>query len=163
MAEIIVQNSKKSAKWLVAVGAIIVILVAACLIWQEFSKENNLSNINSNPQIISSEGQLPDGFLEGLPIESNVEFQESYTASYPQDETKIQRTVSYYSSKSLDQAFVDFSQYITTNDWTILNKTENSTMKFVYAKKGDDELNISLATDMMTQKVLITISYLESK
>lgn len=163
MAEIIVQNSKKSSKLFLVIGIIIIILVVAYFVWQGVFDKNGLSNIVNNPQIVSSGDQLPEGFLENLPIESNVEFKESYTASYPQDETKIQRTVSYYSSQTLDQAFTNFSDYIATNNWTVLNKTENSTMKFIYATQGENELNISLATDEIAQKILVTISYLESK
>jgi flagellar basal body-associated protein FliL len=162
MAEIIAQNPKKSNKLLIVIIIIVIILVAAYFVWQNLSKEDNLSDVN-NPQIVSSGNKLPDGFLSGLPIESNVEFKEAYTASYPGSDNKIQRTVSYYSSQDLTQAFKVFSDYITANKWTIVNKIENSTMKFVYAKQGENELNISLAKDDLTQKVLVTISYLGSK
>lgn len=161
MAEIIAQNSKKSGRVILAIVLVIVAVAIVYFIWNSFGAVKPVAV--ETPVISPAGNKLPEGFLSGLPIESGVEFKESYSTAYPTDKTKVQRTVSYYSSKDMSQTFQLFLDYVQSNNWTIINKDEGLTLiKFLYARKDGNDLNLTFVQDQTVKKVLVTISYLTS-
>lgn len=143
---------------LIVVIVIIILVGIGYYFWKSYGGKLGSS---VQPTISSHGTEMPPGFLEGLPIEQGVALKESYTAEYT---SATQKTISYYSAKSVDENFKNFLAYAEQNSWTIANKNEKEdTMKFFYATKDKNSLSVNVVLEIPASKVLVTITYLEGK
>jgi len=165
MAEIIAQNPKKATKLLrilIIVIVIIVLIGVGYYLWKNYGEQWGLTK-EAQPEISSSGNKLPPGFLEGLPIEAGVVLKDSQTADYGAGEPLL-RTISYYSTKTVDADFQDFLSYATANGWSVVNKNDSAlAMKSFYATKGENALNVVIGQEALTNKILVTITFLEGQ
>jgi len=143
---------------LIVVIVIIILVGIGYYFWKSYAGKWGGAG---QPTISSYGTEMPAGFLEGLPIEQGVALKESYSAQYT---NTTQKTISYYSSKSIDVNFKNFLSYAEHNSWTIANKNEKEdTMKFFYAIKDKNSLSVNVVLEIPASKVLVTITYLEGK
>lgn len=156
MADIIIENPKKSKKWLWAIliiFLIIIILGVFYYFWKIVDKTPELSVDNS--EVIIS-GQLPKELPEGLPIEAGAILQ-SKEMKY---EGGTLWEVSYLSDKSLVELHADFSSYLSKNDWITVNEEQSLDSYFVYANKEIGSLNINLAQNQeLGEKIVVVIAF----
>jgi len=152
MAEIIIENPKKSKKWL-WILLIVVVIIAVGVFYYFWKIADNGSDITSdggNTEVVIS-GELPEGFPSGLPIEAGAILQSQETKY----DSGIVQAVSYSSSESLVIIFNDYSSYIVSNGWLVVNKQENSNNYFIYATKDSTSLNVSISQELPEQSFVI--------
>lgn len=154
MAEIIIENPKKSKKWL-WILLIIIILIAVGVFyyfWKIADKTPEVINSNNTEVVIG--GELPEGFPSGLPIETGAILQSQET----QFEGRVLQSVSYASSGSLEKIFTEYSDYISVNGWIVVNRQAEGDNYFIYATKDSASLNINI-TQELVEKVFVIIAY----
>jgi len=154
MAEIIIESPKKSKKWLWILMIILIIIIAAGVFYYFWKiADKNPGVVDSNTQVVIS-GELPEGFPSGLPIESGAILQSQET----QFEGGAVQSVSYASSQSLRKIFTEYSDYVSANDWVVVNKQEEGNNYFIFATKDSASLNISISQEMEGQ-IFVIIAY----
>lgn len=154
MAEIIIENPKKSKVWLWLLLIIIVIIAIGAFyyFWKIAGKGSEVINPDDTQIVIS--GELPEGFPSGLPIKLGAILQSQET----QFEGGIVQSVSYASNESLEKVFSDYSDYVSANGWTIVNKQEEGDNYFIFATKDSSSLNISVAQEL-EDNIFVIIAY----
>jgi flagellar basal body-associated protein FliL len=153
MAEIIIENTKKSKKWLWILLVIVAIIVAAGVFYYFWKIAGNGSDVitdGGNSEVIIG-GGLPEGFPSGLPIMAGTILQSQETKY----ESGIVQAISYSSTESLIKIYNDYSSYASSNGWLIVNKQENDNNYFIYATKDSASLNISISQELPEQSFVI--------
>lgn len=153
MAEIIIENPKKSKKWLWILLVIVAIIVAAGVFYYFWKIAGNGSGVitdGGNSEVIIG-GGLPEGFPSGLPIMAGTILQSQETKY----ESGIVQAISYSSTESLIKIYNDYSSYASSNGWLIVNKQENDNNYFIYATKDSASLNISISQELPEQSFVI--------
>jgi flagellar basal body-associated protein FliL len=153
MAEIIIENPKKSKKWLWILLVIVAIIVAAGVFYYFWKIAGNGSDVitdGGNSEVIIG-GGLPEGFPSGLPIMAGTILQSQETKY----ESGIVQAISYSSTESLIKIYNDYSSYASSNGWLIVNKQENDNNYFIYATKDSASLNISISQELPEQSFVI--------
>ena len=106
MAEIIIENTKKSKKWLWILLVIVAIIVAAGVFYYFWKIAGNGSDVitdGGNSEVIIG-GGLPEGFPSGLPIMAGTILQSQETKY----ESGIVQAISYSSTESLIKIYNDY-------------------------------------------------------
>jgi len=161
MAEIIAQNPKKATtllRILIIVVVLIILVGVGYYLWINYGGTAK----KTQPKIsyTGTGTAVPFDFLGGLPVESGAVLKDSFTADYGADQP-IQRTISYYSTQTVDANFQNFFNYVAANNWIVVNKNDSGMgMKSIYATKGANILNIVINQEMPANKVLVTITYI---
>ncbi len=153
MAEIIIENPKKSKKWLWILLVIVAIIVAAGVFYYFWKIAGNGSDVitdGGNSEVVIG-GGLPEGFPSGLPIMAGTILQSQETKY----ESGIVQAISYSSTESLIKIYNDYSSYASSNGWLIVNKQENDNNYFIYATKDSASLNISISQELPEQSFVI--------
>lgn len=153
MAEIIIENTKKSKKWLWILLVIVAIIVAAGVFYYFWKIAGNGSDVitdGGNSEVVIG-GGLPEGFPSGLPIMAGTILQSQETKY----ESGIVQAISYSSTESLIKIYNDYSSYASSNGWLIVNKQENDNNYFIYATKDSASLNISISQELPEQSFVI--------
>lgn len=153
MAEIIIENPKKSKKWLWILLVIVAIIVAAGVFYYFWKIAGNGSGVitdGGNSEVVIG-GGLPEGFPSGLPIMAGTILQSQETKY----ESGIVQAISYSSTESLIKIYNDYSSYASSNGWLIVNKQENDNNYFIYATKDSASLNISISQELPEQSFVI--------
>src|SRR5574344_3119557 len=153
MAEIIIENPKKSKKWLWILLVIMAIIIAAGVFYYFWKIAGNGSDVitdGGNSEVIIG-GGLPEGFPSGLPIMAGTILQSQETKY----ESGIVQAISYSSTESLIKIYNDYSSYASSNGWLIVNKQENDNNYFIYATKDSASLNISISQELPEQSFVI--------
>jgi flagellar basal body-associated protein FliL len=153
MAEIIIESPKKSKKWLWILLIIIVIIAVGVFYYFWKIADKNPGVVDSNTQVVIS-GELPEGFPSGLPIESGAILQSQET----QFEGGVVQSVSYSSTQSLRKIFTEYFDYVSANDWVVVNKQEEGDNYFIFATKDSSSLNISISQEIEGQ-IFVIIAY----
>ncbi len=157
MADIIIENPKKSKKWLWVLLLIVIIIVAGVFYYFWKIADRNTGETNPEVQVVVS-GELPEGFPAGLPIESGAVLQSQET----QFGNGVVQSVSYTSSQSLRKIFTEYSDYISANNWITINKQEEGDNYFIFATKDSVSLNISISQEMEGQ-IFVIIAYTKAQ
>lgn len=153
MAEIIIENQKKSKKWLWILLVIVAIIVAVGVFYYFWKIAGNGSDVitdGGNSEVVIG-GGLPEGFPSGLPIMAGTILQSQETKY----ESGIVQAISYSSTESLIKIYNDYSSYASSNGWLIVNKQENDNNYFIYATKDSASLNISISQELPEQSFVI--------
>ena len=153
MAEIIIENQKKSKKWLWILLVIVAIIVAVGVFYYFWKIAGNGSGVitdGGNSEVVIG-GGLPEGFPSGLPIMAGTILQSQETKY----ESGIVQAISYSSTESLIKIYNDYSSYASSNGWLIVNKQENDNNYFIYATKDSASLNISISQELPEQSFVI--------
>ena len=153
MAEFIIENPKKSKKWLWILLVIVAIIVAAGVFYYFWKIAGNGSGVitdGGNSEVVIG-GGLPEGFPSGLPIMAGTILQSQETKY----ESGIVQAISYSSTESLIKIYNDYSSYASSNGWLIVNKQENDNNYFIYATKDSASLNISISQELPEQSFVI--------
>jgi len=153
MAEIIIENPKKSKKWLWILLVIMAIIIAAGVFYYFWKIAGNGSDVitdGGNSEVVIG-GGLPEGFPSGLPIMAGTILQSQETKY----ESGIVQAISYSSTESLIKIYNDYSSYASSNGWLIVNKQENDNNYFIYATKDSASLNISISQELPEQSFVI--------
>ena len=153
MAEIIIENTKKSKKWLWILLVIMAIIIAAGVFYYFWKIAGNGSDVitdGGNSEVVIG-GGLPEGFPSGLPIMAGTILQSQETKY----ESGIVQAISYSSTESLIKIYNDYSSYASSNGWLIVNKQENDNNYFIYATKDSASLNISISQELPEQSFVI--------
>jgi len=156
MADIIIENPKKSKKWLWAILIIFIIIIVLGVFYYfwKIADKTPESLIDNSEFVIS--GQLPKELPEGLPIEARAILQ-SKEMKY---EGGTLWEVSYLSDRSLVELRTDFSSYLSKNDWITVNEDQSIDSYFVYASKEIESLNINLAQNQgLGEKIVVVIAF----
>jgi len=160
MAELTIQPQMKKSKLIILLIVVIIIVLGVGYYLLKNYTAVLSRKAASQPKVSTYGNQLPKGFLSDLPIEANIALEKSYSADYGQN--TIQRTISYYSSESITNNYLVFSDYLRKNNWQIADTSQTLTnIGFLYATRDGNILSISL--EEKEAGVLVTISYLEKK
>lgn len=160
MADIIIENPKRSKKWLWILLVIFIIIIAFGVFYYfwKIADKTPESSLNNSEFVIS--GQLPKEFPEGMPIEAGAVLQ-TKEMKY---EGGTLWEVSYLSEKSLADLRVGYADYLSKNDWITVNEEQNLDSYFVFANKSTESLNINLAQNQqLGEKVIIVIAYTKAQ
>ena len=153
MAEIIIENPKKSKKWLWILLVIMAIIIAAGVFYYFWKIAGNGSDVitdGGNSEVVIG-GGWPEGFPSGLPSMAGTILQSQET-KYG---SGIVQAISYSSTESLIKIYNDYSSYASSNGWLIVNKQENDNNYFIYATKDSASLNISISQELPEQSFVI--------
>ena len=145
---------------------IIVILILIIGLGYVFFKGFNgsLSNVDNTPETAVIEntplvdGALPPpaGLPTDLPLETGAVV-ESVTTNYP-DLNARQLSVSYESSKTVEQKYNEYKDYMTTADYTVTEGDSSAPVRAVFGVK--DNANLSVVISSSDGKTLVQVAYL---
>ena len=115
---------------------------------QPASQEQNQQGQPANtPTIKQAEaGQLPEGFPADLPLNGKTAISQSSSVAYPNSKAK-QSTVVFTSAKTMKENYGYYTQWASDNGYTIINKADESNFKFVYLRKGNEDINVTITKD----------------
>ena len=102
--------------------------------------------------------QLPKGLPSDLPIEKSATVISNVQFATP--DGKTQYTRSYYSSRTLDDNYTVFKNYLDKNGWTINSAVNTEAVKTLDATKGNNRLSITIGKDP-ANKVTVSVSFVE--
>lgn len=146
---------------------VFVLLALAFVIWSKkndgnlFKSSETVEDIGSGKTLVTSEeGKVISGFPRELLLERGVEVLKSYSINSSNDKT-IQPVVEYYSELSLSENIIKFGSYLKENNWTIINepKEENYPVASFYARKDNQELNLTFSVEEENSALKVIISY----
>lgn len=117
------------------------------------------------PQIKAApRGELPQNFPKSLPLYGQEKIQESYEADYAgaaAGQAARQVSVVFFSDKSMKDNYDYYTKWSADNGWQIANKTETETLKFIYLKKGGEDVNITIMPAAAKTKAKVSLSYVK--
>ena len=102
-------------------------------------------------------GDLISSFPKEIPINSNTEIKESYSADYHSTAIEGQSTVAFTSSKSAETNFDFYLKWAMDGGWTIINSQRKPPVYSIYLKKTGETINITIHNSS------VTISYVKLK
>jgi hypothetical protein len=157
-------QNKKFTLW-----AVVVLVVVLALVLVIRSSKKPQSGTGNKPasgslQVTKTEvppGTAPQGFPADIPIEAGAKITQNYNATAGNG--LFQATRVFDSSKSMDQNFAIYSDYLKSAGWTVVNTLNLSTTKVLAAKKGAANLQITIAQNTVTKVISVSISYSEQK
>lgn len=101
--------------------------------------------------------QKPSFFPEGVPIESGAEIVQNFDAINTRNEK--QGTRDFFSKKTIEENFVFYKNYFTTDGWTIISEQEKTEVGWlIFAEKGNNAMNIRIYEDIATKKVRVSLN-----
>lgn len=124
----------------------------------EVSNNNQPKEELGKPQA-APKGQVTENFPEPLLLDKTATLESSYQIPYGEGR---QYTVNQTTSKSVEDEYKVYLDYLTNEKYTIVNKDVKPTLGFIYATKGNNDVNVQI-TPAGQGKTQITISYLSKK
>lgn len=125
------------------------------------SEPNNLASTQADQQKTVEitdvpKERLPERFPSGIPFEDGAEITYNYNAVNLNN--KFQSTREFVSAKSEQENYEFYQSELKAKGWEITAATQDSANKqsVIFAKKGDDELNIRIYSDASGVKVAIS-------
>ncbi|MDP3874954.1 MAG: hypothetical protein Q8Q22_00320 [bacterium] len=109
-----------------------------------------------NTPMINGTLSLPAGFPEDIPLEGGSLI-ESATTQYPRENAR-QLSVSYLSSRTMTQKYVEYRDYMKQAGYQIVEGSASSPIKSIFGTKKD--ANLSVAISSAGGQSLVQLSYL---
>lgn len=100
--------------------------------------------------------EMPEGFLESIPLNGKTKVIESYSVTYPNSTAK-QATVIFQSSKTLKENKTFYEKWAKDNKWQINKAEQNKIVSFNFVK-DNAFLTISLE-ELLNNTAKVTIVY----
>ncbi len=164
---------KKHPLRMIVFVIILVLVVAACIIWmfKLDSNKHNLTNNNIESSIAKKVRpiQPPSNFPSDLPADPSSDvlvdnYQGPYVFGSKQDQQYKADDIyikTYYSNKSLNENFTDFKNYFQRNNWqvnTVIDEPNEPLNKSLSAKLNNLSIVINLS-QVSTTKTQINILF----
>lgn len=108
-----------------------------------------------NTQMINGILPEPQGFPRDIPLEKGV-ITESAVTSYPEQNAQ-QLSVSYKSSKTVNQKYTEYKNYMTKAGY-IVTEGQAGSPRAIFGTKAD--VNLSVVVSSRDGKTLVQLSYL---
>lgn len=102
--------------------------------------------------------EIAEGFPKSLPLNSKTEIAESYSATYPNSPAK-QATVEFVSSKNQKTNVDYYTKWAKDNGWNIVNSSSSHSISFLYFKKAQEQISITIrasAKDAKSSDIIIS-------
>ncbi|MDP2642040.1 MAG: hypothetical protein Q8P21_01995 [bacterium] len=99
---------------------------------------------------------VPEGFPQSIPLEEG-EIVESATTHYP-DQNVRQLSLSYRSSKTMNQKYAEYKEYLNRTGYEIKEADANSPVKALFGTGR--ESNLSVVISNSGDSTLVQLSYL---
>lgn len=154
---------KKAWAW---IGLFIVLAVLAALAinapWHPLTQPGVSGTSYTNPApaapSYAPQGQLVNGFAQGLILDNAPSFTQSYSVQY--SATSTQYTTTWNSSSSMTALFAAYQNYFSANGWNIASENASiSGLRNIDAMNGTDYVNVTIAAQGKGSQV--TVSYFE--
>lgn len=94
--------------------------------------------------------EMPVGFPKDIPLNGKIKNVESYSATYPNSTAK-QATISFESKNTPKQNYDFYLKFAKDNKWELISSSDQETMKSIYLRKDNKDLNI-----IINDKISIT-------
>jgi hypothetical protein len=102
--------------------------------------------------------EIPSEFPTSTPLHGKTSLSQSYMLDY---NTGKQTTVVFSSSKSAAENYSFYESFIKRDSWKILNSRSTTTVKFLYAIKGNSNINVTISMPSSTSTdSIVSVSYL---
>lgn len=113
----------------------------------------------SFPEPIKTEfgTSIPHNFIADIPLEEGVVFEQSYSLEYPEQE---QLSVVFFSSKAVSDNYVVYKDFLSEQNWMVLNTHEGEEVSSLYAVKEDTIINVTIGSSIDAQSE-VSISVLK--
>ena len=153
------QLSRKNTVLLVI--ALLILLVVAALMTDTSKNKSTKEHVVVKSPDMQGGGdnsqKIPEGFPVFIPLETE-DIVESYSMNYP-DRKITQHTVNYRSSKTQDQKYKEYLDFMTKNGFTFGPEGKNTKTGTLYAAKNGNDLLV--VTTQVGQKTLVQIAYID--
>lgn len=160
MADIIIENPKKSKKWLWVLLIIFIIIIALGVFYYFWKIADKTARPSGNNTEIIISAQLPKDLPDNLPIEDQAVLQ-TKEMGY---EGGVLWEVSYLSTQSIDKLSNDFAKYISDNDWVLVNDQKSLDSYFLFATKDTESLNVNISVvKELEGQVFVVIAYTKAQ
>ena len=93
----------------------------------------------------------PTHFPTNIPVEAGAPLSQSYSLDYA---GRAQLSIVFPSTKTLKENYTRYTDFLTKDSWTIVNKYESKTVSSLYGKKEGSEINITLTQGQVSVSVL---------
>jgi hypothetical protein len=171
---IIKAMSKRDDVLRIVIWAIIIVLVVGVVTWMIIDHQIQVAKTQppiqrqapttaaaTSSDIVQVPGnQMPIGIPTDMPMDANAQILQNFQTNYPN--TQQQESVrEYVTSKTLAQAYADYTNYFQKNGWTIGSTLDLPTTKLISAKQGFVSISITIGTNSVLNEntVNITASY----
>lgn len=84
----------------------------------------------------------PGDFITDIPLEDGIEFSQSYSLEYPEQQ---QFTVVFDSTKSITENYSLYFNFMNEKGWGIMNGYESENVSSLYAQKDGVDINVTIA------------------
>ncbi len=120
--------------------------------------KENVQVKNTDLKSVTNEAdKLPSGFPSFIPVET-AQTTESYTMNFP-DRKLTQYTVNFTTSKTLDQKYKEYSDFMNANGFVLKPGTDSAMTKTLFASKNNDDLLVVLS--MVGKETTVQIAYVD--
>ena len=119
------------------------------------TNQSDIVTVKNTP-LVRGSLTTPPGFPEDIPIEAG-QILESATTNYPNSKIE-QLSLSYHSSKTVNQKFDDYKKYMQLKGYQITDSSASSPTKALFGTTVDT--NLSVAISNSEGKTLVQLSYL---
>lgn len=165
MSEItITKKSNKALLWIVIVVIIILVGIAGYL----YGKQSGVKQQAAITTPIRSEASLEtwtysdvpaEIFPKDFPFESGTRLIESTKTQY-KDSGDTTAHLAYYSKKPIGELITTFKNYLTKNNWTIINDTSSGEIYNLYARRAKEDINIRMRFDQTGLGLKVEVDYI---
>ncbi len=104
--------------------------------------------------------KAPQGFPEGVPIETGAKLTQNYNATTP--DGRFQATRVFETSKTLDENLAIYSDYLKKQGWEIGSTLNDPTYKVVSGTKGVQNMQVVIDENKVNKIKTVSITYSES-
>lgn len=94
---------------------------------------------------------LPTNFPTSIPIEEGALNEQSYSLAYPGQK---QLTIVFPSTKTVNENYLLYIDFLTTDMWTVVSSYENDSIATLYAMKDNNDINITITAEQVSISVL---------
>ncbi len=113
------------------------------------------------PQKIDFGVNTPTDFPGDIPIEKGSKVEQSYGLNYAGQE---QLTIVFFSTKTVNENYTLYSNFLEKQNWTISNKYESPKVSSLYGVKEGNDINVTISESLsagITTKSSVSISILK--
>ncbi len=112
------------------------------------------------PTRIDNGPVAPIDFVDDIPLEEGVLFEQSYSLEYPEEK---QHSVVFVSSKTAKENYALYTDFMKERNWMILNTHEGEGLFSLYAVKDENTVNVTIHEETIdgNTKTEVSISILK--